>query len=83
MISTKILILISLASLASLASAQPPPHHNVNGFVPSKRYGKEQLQNEEMPRGFEVKAQQVIKSKIVTFIDKTENFCFSSFLHLC
>ena len=78
MISTNILIL-ALASLASLASAQPPPHHKVNGFVPSKRYGKEQLQNEDMPRGFEVKAQQVIESKIVTLFNKTSNFVFSSF----
>ena len=59
MISTKILIL-TLVALASLASAQPPPHHKVNGFVPPKRFGKVQLENEEMPRGFEVKAKQVI-----------------------
>jgi hypothetical protein len=48
-----------LTVLASVVLAQVPPHHKINGFVPPKLYGKQQLKNEEMPRGFEHKPKQV------------------------
>jgi hypothetical protein len=34
-----------LTVLASVALAQVPPHHKINGFVPPKLYGKQQLRN--------------------------------------
>ena len=59
-------IQIIILTLASLASALHQTHHNVNSFVPSNNYGKEQLQNENLPHGFEVKSKQVVEQKNVT-----------------
>ena len=46
-------VILGLA-LASVASAQPPPHHQVHGFVPPKQYGKHHLENPDMDKVFPV-----------------------------
>jgi hypothetical protein len=79
MVPETFVVILGLA-LASVATAQPPPHHQIHGFVPPKQYGKLHLENPDMPKVYPVEVEEETYSLARQYYPKEDDTCFPPIL---